>query len=135
MRDNSSVSDNRFSGAVGEDYDATFKLICPHLDDLEQSVADGLLPLNEIKSRCKLDILDLGCGDELTPRSILNTLKNVQLTALDNEPQMLLDLQENLKEFTSCISVVEEDALSFLRRTPSGTFDGVGSCFTIHNWR
>ena len=47
------ASDARFSGVLGDDYDETFRLICPHLDKLEASVGNSLVELYK-KSSYKL---------------------------------------------------------------------------------
>ncbi len=131
----SKEEDNRFSGAIGEDYDATFPLICPHLDQLEQSVADAFLSLRKSDPNRKLKILDLGSGDGLTAVPILNTITNIDLTALDNESKMLGHMEAKLGNTfqTSSINYVCEDALSYLQKCQEATFDCIGSCFVIHN--
>jgi ubiquinone/menaquinone biosynthesis C-methylase UbiE len=127
--------DGRFAGVIAEDYDATFRLICPHLDQLQQSVADALMPLRQRVLDRNLKILDLGCGDGLTSRVMLKTIKGVDLVALDNEPQMILQIKENLGDSygSSSIVFVLEDALSFLQKCEDASLDGIGSCFVLHN--
>jgi methylase of polypeptide subunit release factors len=114
MTDELIDNDLRFAGAIGEDYEATFKLVCPHLEDLEHSVAKALLPLVERNAKSQLiKILDIGCGDGITAKAILNTLENIELTILDNEQQMIDQARKNLKVFSSSLVVVQDDALSF----------------------
>ena len=137
MSDSEVTKDNRFAGAIGADYDETFKLICPHLDQLEQSVADGLLTLRDVVRDRNLRVLDVGCGDGLTAQRILHTVEGVDLVALDNEPQMIHQIKANLRQIPllSSVKFELEDALSYLRRCEDGAFDGIGSCFVLHNFQ
>lgn len=129
-------SDHRFSGPIADDYDATFRLICPHLDELEQSVGNALLRLKDGVLTRPLKILDLGCGDGLTSKVLLETLGSIELVALDNEPKMLEQAKQQLRGSPGARSVIyeEADALEFLRRVQDGAFDGIGSCFVLHNF-
>lgn len=127
---------NRFAGVISENYDETIRLICPHLNALEQSVADGL---HEIFDKPRMGkpfrVLDLGCGDGLTSISILEKFsEDVELIAVDNEPKMLEQFRTNLSSFESAITLICDDALAYLRNIKPSYFDGVASCFVLHNW-
>ena len=74
MADENTPQDVRFSGVIADDYDATFRLVCPHLDQLEQSVADAFIPLRQGIQNRNLKLLDIGSGDGLTSRVILDTI-------------------------------------------------------------
>jgi len=128
--------EKRFSGTIGEDYDETFKLICPHLEELEESVALGIISsLKDFESGKSLKILDLGAGDGLTSKPILQKIENIDLYAVDNEDLMLSQFEKNLSEYSSKVQIVCEDALVYLRQKEDHFFDAIGSCFVIHNWQ
>jgi ubiquinone/menaquinone biosynthesis C-methylase UbiE len=135
MTDSPLDQNNRFAGVLGEDYDATFRLICPHLDRLEQSVADAFISLRHRIAGRNLKLLDLGCGDGLTSQAILNTIKGIELVALDSEPQMIHRMREKFLHSgeVPSITFVLEDSLTFLQQCDEASFDGVGSCFVLHN--
>ena len=126
---------DRFAGAIGEDYDDTFRLICPHLDQLEGSVADALQPIfDKCQTGDRPLVLDLGCGDGLTAKPILDRYSSAFIYALDNEKQMLSQFEDNLSQDAKRFKIVCEDALDYLQSVETGYFDAIGSCFVIHNW-
>lgn len=128
--------DKRFSGVIGEDYDCTFRPICPHLDQLEASVSDAIQPLFDKSSGSNpLRVLDLGCGDGLTAKPILERFENVFLTALDCEQQMLSQFEINLAGYRSKFETIYQDAFSYLSSLPDASFDAIVSCFVLHNWK
>lgn len=134
------VEDSRFSGILGDDYDDTFKLICPHLEKLEASVGDSLVELYKKSPDRKVNVLDLGAGDGLTTIAILDSDRPYnlinKLIALDNEPNMLGQLTSNVsaKYPLAPLELIQEDALTYLKECESESFDFIGSCFVLHNF-
>jgi ubiquinone/menaquinone biosynthesis C-methylase UbiE len=103
----------------------------PDFEDLQRLVAEAVAD----HSTGPLRVLDLGCGDGVTSRTILSLCPHVQITALDSEETMVAQVTENLAQYIQAgrCQVVLQDALSYLHEQPEASFDVVASALALHN--
>ncbi|MDF2379679.1 MAG: methyltransferase domain-containing protein [Candidatus Gracilibacteria bacterium] len=125
----------RFNGAAGDDYEL-FEKACPHFEELENTLGKTLqehfkkIDIDEIK------VLEIGCGPGFTSLIILEADDRTNVTAIDNEPVMLAQAKDILQRYikNKKIELIQADALGFLKKQASYTFDVFASGFTLHNF-
>ncbi len=120
------------------------------------SLRNGLL-------KGEYQVLEIGCGNGRTTSTLLskNTylrlffsrmgsgrmgfIPNITVTAIDNEPTMIEQAQKNLEQLAkegmiteghqgTRYKIVQADALEFLEKSRSESYDAVVSAFTFHNF-
>jgi len=129
------MEDKRFHGKAGEEYNL-FKLACPHFDEAESYVGKIIKENFKDKSNSEIKVLEIGCGPGYTTLIILDSDKRTKIIAVDNESVMIEQAKDILKDFidNKRVQLVEDDALEFLKRQDSESFDIFASGFAIHNF-
>lgn len=124
-------NEQRFSNKVGEEYDL-FSLVLPHQDEIQrQSVEKLLTYFSDIRD---LKVLEIGFGTGITAHELLSQSTRVHLIGIDNEPGMLDRALDKLKDFPpSQFELQIIDALEYLEKQNSNTFDGIISVWVLHN--
>lgn len=128
------MGDKRFHGKAGEEYNL-FKLACPHFEELENTLGKVIKEQFQNKNVAEIKVLEIGCGPGFTTLIILDSDKRTKIVAVDNEPVMIEQAKEILKEFidNDRVQIIEDDALEFLKKQSSDSFDVFASGFTLHN--
>jgi len=128
------MENKRFYGKAGEEYNL-FKLVCPHFEELEGTLGKIIKDQFQDKENSEIKVLEIGCGPGFTTLVILDSDKRTKIVAIDNEPVMINQAKEILKEFidNERVKLVEDDALKFLKKQSSDSFDVFASGFTLHN--
>ncbi len=128
------MEDKRFHGKAGEEYNL-FKLACPHFEELENKLGKVIREQFQNKNISEIKVLEIGCGPGYTSLIILDADKRTKIVAVDNEPVMVEQAKEILKEFIDHgrVQLIEDDALEFLKKQSSDSFDVFASGFTLHN--
>ena len=117
------MTEQRFKGVMTEKYRLIFEAH-PHLEAQE-------LELGRIYSELpgsNLRILEIGCGDGFTTNILLNA-RAERVIAIDNEPQMIAQLEQNLPN--NRVEAICCDVLDYLNQN-SG-FDVIVTAMTLHN--
>jgi ubiquinone/menaquinone biosynthesis C-methylase UbiE len=123
-----------FSGPIGKEYEK-LKLICPEAADMSRRVGEFLA--DWVKRReGRLKVVELGCGTGITTTAILSALGENPLVAVDPESTMLAQARVNLFSWMKQgqLTLVEDDALSYLKTLPDASQDAVVSAYTLHNF-
>lgn len=83
------VSDKRFAGTIGEDYDL-FKLAVPHHDEFQDKVGEIIREFaGKHPELDEIVVLEVGCGHGETTRRILDADPRVRVIAVDTDSHML----------------------------------------------
>ncbi|WP_457619099.1 class I SAM-dependent methyltransferase [Lutibacter sp.] len=129
------MEDKRFHGKAGEEY-SLFKLACPHFEELENTLGKIIKEQFQDKNNSEIKVLEIGCGPGFTTLIILDSDKRTKVVAVDNEPVMIEQAKEILKEYTNNnrVQLTECGALEFLKKQSSNSFDVFASGFTLHNF-
>lgn len=131
------LPDNNFGGFIGgKDYELVFRII-PHQKILHSLVGQTLKERYENRQDIEeINVLEIGTGTGLTSYQILQADPRIKLASVDNEPKMIAEAENNLKNFIDAerIEISKEDALEFLENTPDASMDEVATAFTIHNF-
>jgi tRNA (cmo5U34)-methyltransferase len=128
------MEDKRFHGKAGEEYDL-FKLACPHFEELENTLGKIIKEQFQDKNNSEIKVIEIGCGPGFTTLIILDSDERTKIVAVDNELVMIKQAQEILKDPINSerVQLVENDALEFLKKQSSDSFDVFASGFTLHN--
>ncbi len=125
----------RFSNILGRNYDR-INTALPYLTTIEAKIAE----LACIRNRGKINVIDLGCGSGITTLTLCDARCNIQITAVDNEPQTIADFQKKIQATknklaadNNDIRVIESDALEFLQSCGKASVDVIVSGFFLHN--
>jgi len=124
-----------FSGPLGEEYEM-LKRICPAAAEMSRRVGEFVAGVQPPNSPQLLSVLEIGCGTGVTTTHLLANRPDARITGMDNAATMLDQARSNLAEAIEQgrLSLVENDALSFLRELPADSFDLVASAYTLHNF-
>lgn len=122
----------RFSKLTNKEYDL-FSQVMPHQTKMQEGCVNILTEhLCSISGTAQ--VLEIGFGTGITTAGILDTNSNVYLTAVDNEPAMMVRAKENLREFDeSRLKLIGVEAFEFLKSQPDEFFDAVITMFVLHN--
>ncbi|MDO8538706.1 MAG: class I SAM-dependent methyltransferase [archaeon] len=126
---------NRFHGKAGKDYDLVRQAF-PQFDEFEKAMVKTIKKQFKNSSIRKIKIIEIGCGHGHTTFALLDSDKRVRVTAIDNEPIMIKQAKKNLKKFIKNhrVNLVKDDALKFLKKQKSNSFDIFASDSTLHNF-
>ena len=129
------MEEKRFSGKIGEEYEL-FKLACPYFQELEETLGRIIREQFQDKSFEEIKVLEIGCGSGYTTLIILNSNNRTRIVAVDNESVMIEQAKEILNEFVenNRVELIEGDALEFLKKQDSDSFEVFASGFTLHNF-
>jgi len=129
------MTTSRFSGAAGQEYDL-FRMACPHFDELENEIGRIIKGYFGRRFQDKINTLEIGCGPGYTTLIVLDADERVNVVAVDNEPVMIAQAHDILRDYVEGgrVTLVEEDALVFLKRQCVASFDAFSSGFTLHNF-
>ncbi|MCK5026765.1 MAG: class I SAM-dependent methyltransferase, partial [Nanoarchaeota archaeon] len=129
------MEEKRFSGKIGEEYEL-FRLACPHFQELENTLGRIIREQFQDKSFEEIKVLEIGCGSGYTTLIILNSNNRTRIVAVDNESVMIEQAKEILNEFVenNRVELIEGDALEFLKKQDSDSFEVFASGFTLHNF-
>ena len=129
------MEEKRFSGKIGEEYEL-FRLACPHFQELEDTLGRIIREQFQDKSFEEIKVLEIGCGSGYTTLIILNSNNRTRIVAVDNESVMIEQAKEILNEFVenNRVELIEGDALEFLKKQDSDSFEVFASGFTLHNF-
>jgi ubiquinone/menaquinone biosynthesis C-methylase UbiE len=130
------MEDKRFRGIASKDYDIS-TIGIPHRMELQQKITDVIKKSFKNSKIHVISVVEIGCGTGQTTTAILESDKRVHVSAVDNEPSMIKQAKIFLKEFidTERVKLIEKDALNFLKKQHSNSFDVFASAFTLHNFR
>jgi ubiquinone/menaquinone biosynthesis C-methylase UbiE len=128
------VPERPFSGPIGKEYEK-LRLICPEAADMSRRVGEFLADWVRVREG-RLKVVELGCGTGITTTAILSALGENPLVAVDPEPTMLAQARVNLFAWVKQgqLSLIEDDALSYLQTLPDASQDSVVSAYTLHNF-
>ena len=121
----------RFIEKFGEDY-FLFSKAYPHFKELQEKISKEIFKFCNGKEDCL--VLEIGCGSGATSLEILKRNKCIKLMAVDNEIEMIKQVKKNLKDYSGRVEFFHEDALSFLKKIKSSTYDVFVSAWVIHNF-
>ena len=129
------MEQKRFSSKVGEDYNL-FSSVCHH-DELQEAIGKALKEHFFDSSLSKIEVLEIGSGSGHTSVKVLLAEPRAVLTAVDNEPIMIKQAKNFLKDFIfqGRIEFVESDALEYLKTVKDETFDAFVSAWLLHNFK
>jgi ubiquinone/menaquinone biosynthesis C-methylase UbiE len=127
--------EKRFSGKMGEEYDL-LKRAYPKYDELHRIMADAIAGHYSRNNGDGIRVLEIGCGSGITSEFILKSRGDLFLTAIDNEPKMIIRAGGNLEEYLNNgrLALLQVDALDHLESLSNTSVDVVASGFTLHNF-
>jgi len=126
--------DARFHNHIGDEYEL-FKLACPYYDELQNSVGDLIKENFSDSDIDEIKVLEIGYGKGATSATIINSDKRVKLTAIDNEEIMYPQAVKSLEHIDKDrYELFIDDALGFLKKCQSDSFDVIASGWVIHNF-
>ncbi len=129
------MNEKRFKGKIGDEYDL-IKSAQPQYAACEKKVGETLKKHFARRKGGKFDVLEIGCGSGFTSEIILKADKKIHLTAVDNEPKMIIQAKRRLANHIKArrVKIVKADALEFVKKATSAKFDAFVSALTIHNF-
>lgn len=124
----------RFAGLAGAEY-FLFQAACPHFGKLEAKVGQEVAEYFASAPQPKIRVLELGPGPGYTTLEILEADPRTVVISVDNDPGMISQAQENLKDYIEQdrVSLILRDAKEFLAECPAHSFDAVAQGFCLHN--
>jgi len=131
------MSDKRFEGTIGEEYEL-LKLALPYYDELESAIG------RVVRSHCEtrhpagfinplIHVVEGGCGTGLTTKEILQASPYIVVTAIDSEQVMLDQATKALQDCRGLVEYKLGDLLEVLGDMKSGSADVFASGYLIHN--
>lgn len=88
--------------------------------------------LKSYKSVSEINVLEIGCGTGITTEILLKSRKNINLTTIDIDKDIIEHASRSLSSYINANFIVS-DALSFVEKQESNSLDLIVSAFTIHN--
>lgn len=116
-----------------EDYDL-FRLAVPHHDEMQAYV--GAVVRQEACDRASLKtlrVLEAGAGTGTTTRQLLDAHANVQVTAIDIEPDMVEQTRSRLAGEGDRLKVLRGDVAEIVAALDDCSVDVFASAFTLHH--
>lgn len=128
-------AEHQFKGAFAQDY-AFLQLICPAVTDCAIRSAQALAKIPAKPHGEMLRGLEIGCGSGLSTRLFLDARSDMRLDAIDLAPTMLDQARKNLSqdEDFGSLTLHLTDAMSFLEKSPTASYDFVICNYAIHNF-
>lgn len=121
---------------MSEEYNL-IALAAPQYTACEKKIGEILKKDFARRKDGRFNVLEIGCGSGFTSEIILKADRRIYLTAVDNEPKMLEQIKRRLAKYIKSkkVRVVKGDALEFVKKSQSGSFDAFVSALTIHNFK
>jgi len=128
------VQEKRFKGMIGSDYDS-IKLAWPYYDKLRNLMGQAITQYCQKISQTEINALEVGYGTGDGTAIVLEANKKIKLLAVDNEELMFKKARERLRSYIleGRLSLYTEDALSYLKKSNSNSFNVFSSTFVLHN--
>ena len=128
-------NERRFAGLIGQELKYV-RLAYPDFDIFQGKVGQLVADYKPSYPSNEIAVLDVGCSYGFTSDVILKQRQDIKLSAIDNEPGVISQAHDCLKKWKKerDFSIIEADALSFVRNAPAQSFDVVVSVLTIHNF-
>ena len=120
---------------MSEDYPIVMMGI-PHLAEIDRKVVEAIYHYDPSNLQNPLKVLEIGCGNGRATAQILSSRPDIRLIGIDNEPEFVKQAQQTLSEAIEqkVLTVIEADALAYLRSVSENCFDIVVSVLTLHNF-
>lgn len=127
---------SRFDGKLGAEYEL-FKQCCPHYDELEDRIGFMIMTDRGLLRTAPVETLEIGCGIGYTTDSIIRHFRFANITSIDNSNVMIKQAEDYLKDYIDQgrVRLVEADALDYLKKSESESFEVLASGFAIHNFK
>ncbi len=124
-----------FSGVIGSDYHL-LKLISPLSAEMSRLVGEATGEFCRQYPEA-VRVVELGGGTGITTLSILSADDRLTVLSVDNEPAMLNQARQNLKQWSDAgrLEFCGDDALTALRTLVSDSIDLLASAYTLHNFQ
>ena len=116
---------------AGDEFDLS-GIAIPHREELQNNISTVIKEEFQSKSVDEIKVLEIGCGTGYTTSIILDADNRTRIVAVDNDEEMLEKAKEVLEN--KRVELIEEDALEFLKKQSSDSFDVCASAFTLHNF-
>jgi ubiquinone/menaquinone biosynthesis C-methylase UbiE len=131
----SSASERRFQGKISADYLLVMQGI-QHLAGIDREVVNAICGFKSPNALNTLKGLEIGCGSGRATAKLLAARPDINLNAVDNEPQLLVQARQNLQDEIKQgkLALVESDALAYLQSIGNSHFDIVASVMALHNF-
>jgi tRNA (cmo5U34)-methyltransferase len=130
----SNAGERRFQGMMSEDYRIVMMGI-PHLAEIDQKVVEAIYDYNPVNLQDPLKVLEIGCGNGRATAKIVSSRPDIRLIGIDNEPEFVKQAQHTLWEaIEKVLTIIESDALAYLRSVSENCFDIVVSVLTLRNF-
>jgi ubiquinone/menaquinone biosynthesis C-methylase UbiE len=120
-----------YPGAMAEEYEYLINFYPEHYR-LREKVAELL---GDHFKQQKALIIDIGCGTGETTEYILKQTK-LKVIAIDNDEHMIKRLKEKFSNYIAEKRLIPicQDIFTYIKEIQTGSFDGVTSSWTIHNF-
>ncbi len=135
----SSAYDARFAESLGG---SEYEDLLLALDFYKEFQAETGKALQEyIQEYCanadRVKVLEAGPGTGITTLELLKADPRVHVVAVDNEPKMLVEVQNRfstIEDLKDRVDFVLADILTYLESCEDNSFDAFASVYTLHNF-
>jgi len=129
------TAEKLFEGPIAEEY-RFLSLVCPAAAEMSRRVGEFVgawVPPYRVE---QLNLVEIGCGTGITTNSLMASRTAMHVESVDNAPAMLSQARQNLAPALAegRLSLIENDALSYLQGIPDDSVDIVASAYTLHNF-
>lgn len=130
------MTDKRFHGKAGDDYEIFRLTAFPITVKLHNIISEKIRHEFSLHSMNIINVLEIGCGTGYTTKTILNSDTRTKIVAIDNEEKMIDQIKETLDTYIKSgkVTLIENDALDFLKTQNLESFDIIVTAATLHNF-
>ena len=128
------MTEQRFSGKISEKY-SLYGMGSPHHDEFEEKIAEIVGEFSKKITDEKIRLIELGCGDGSTTIRLMNADQRIVIDTIENEPSMIEQAKNNLKEFIEKgkVKIIYADVVEYLQKLENSSVDIIASGLVIHN--